>query len=170
MYHAGRPKKPAFLKQGRSENKAQLKARDERERKLMSSADAVENPPNWAIKKLDSLGKAYYKFLVTEMKNSGLLCNLDIFILAETADIMSKLFLCNQIINNDGMFLTVYDRFGNPIIKPHPTMKTKDKYLKQYMSFTKQLGLSPLSNAQLSKLNAKKAEEDADPLLQLLRG
>ncbi|WKG30180.1 phage terminase small subunit P27 family [Priestia aryabhattai] len=165
MYHAGRPKKPAFLKQGRSENKAQLKARDERERKLMGKTDKIENVPQH----LDSLGKAYYKFLVTEMKNSGLLCNLDIFLLAETADIISKLFLCNQIINNDGMFLTIYDRFGNPISKPHPTMKTKDKYLKQYMSFTKQLGLSPLSNVQLSKLNAKKAEEEADPLLQLLK-
>ncbi|RXY98559.1 phage terminase small subunit P27 family [Fictibacillus sp. S7] len=160
-YKVGRPRKPASLKQGRSENKAELKIRNEAERKLMGSTDKVKDPPE----NLDSLAKAYYKFLVREMEASGLLCDLDIMLLAITAKCLSQLYECNEILNRDGIL--IFDHKGNP--KEHPTVRTQDKLRKAYKSCCSQLGLSTLSNAQLGELNAKAKEEAEDPLLMLLK-
>jgi phage terminase small subunit len=59
-----RPSKPALLKTGRDENKAQLKIREEQEKRLMGNSDKLKNVPEY----LDPLAKAYYKFLISEME------------------------------------------------------------------------------------------------------
>ncbi|EEL89660.1 Phage terminase, P27 [Bacillus cereus AH1272] len=164
--YMARPRKPARFKKGRSENKQELSARDKQEQRLMGNTDKLKTVPDY----LDPLAKAYYKFLITELEISELLTNLDIPILEQTADSLSKLRQCDDILNTEGILITTYDRNGNEIMKEHPTVKTKMAYMNQFKSLSTQLGMSPSSRAQLAGMQIEKKQEESDPLLQLLGG
>lgn len=166
MYGVGRPKKPAFLKKGRSEKAVDLKAREEQEKRLMGATDMVKEVPEY----LDPWAQAYYKYIVAEMEISGLLTNLDIPLIEQTADALSKVNQCDEIINADGVLITTIDRNGREIEKEHPTIKTKMQYLKAYKALSLQLGMSPSSRAQLAGMQLKAKEEEDDPVLQILKG
>lgn len=161
-----RPRKPATLKQGKSETKAQLEIRAEAERRLMGNDDLLQDIPDY----LDPLAQAYYKFLVNELEISDILSNLDIPLLEQTADCLSKMRQADDIINEEGIILNTIDRYGNEIIKEHPAVSTKQKYLNQFRALSTQLGLSPASRAQLAGMKVEKQEQEEDPLLKILRG
>lgn len=161
-----RPRKPASLKQGHSETKAQLEVRAEVERQLMGDADLIQQIPDY----LDPLAQKYYEFLVTELEISDILSNLDIPLLEQTADCLSKLRQSDEIINREGLVLTQVDRYGNTIVKEHPAVGIKQKYLNQFRALSTQLGLSPASRAQLAGMKIEQKETEEDPLLQILKG
>lgn len=161
-----RPRKPASLKQGKSESKAQLLIRAEAEQSLMGSADLLQEIPDH----LDELAQDYYRFLVTELEISDILSNLDIPLLEQTADCLSKMRQADAIINEEGLILEQLDRYGNSQIKEHPAVSIKQKYLNQFRALSTQLGLSPASRAQLAGMKIEKKEEEEDPLLKVLRG
>ncbi|MED4261977.1 phage terminase small subunit P27 family [Priestia megaterium] len=161
-----RPRKPASLKQGHSETKAQLEIRAEAERQLMGDDDLIQQIPEY----LDPLAQSYYEFLVTELEVSDILSNLDIPLLEQTADCLSKLRQSDDIINLEGLVLTQVDRYGNTIVKEHPAVGIKQKYLNQFRALSTQLGLSPASRAQLAGMKVEQKEEKEDPLLQILKG
>lgn len=161
-----RARKPASLKQGHSETKAQLEERAEAERKLMGNDNLVQVVPDY----LDELAQEYYQFLVNELEISDILSNLDIPLLEQTADCLSKMRQADDIINEEGLILNQQDRYGSVQIKEHPAVGTKQKYLNQFRALSQQLGLSPASRAQLAGMKIEKKEEEEDPLLQVLRG
>ena len=74
-----KPRKPAALKKGKSETKAQLKIREEQEQRLMGNTDLIKQIPSH----LDPRAQAYYQFLVKELEISGLLTNFDVKLLEE---------------------------------------------------------------------------------------
>ncbi|PHE70491.1 phage terminase small subunit P27 family [Bacillus wiedmannii] len=161
-----RPRKPASLKQGNSESQAQLEIRAEAEKRLMGNDNLLQDVPDY----LDELAQAYYKFLVHELEISDILSNLDIPLLEQTADCLSKMRQADDIINEEGIIIKQTDRYGNEMIKEHPAVGTKQKYLNQFRALSTQLGLSPASRAQLAGMKIEKKEEDEDPLLKVLRG
>jgi len=161
-----RPRKPASLKKGKSETKAQLEIRAEKEEKLKGNGDLFKNIPNH----LDELAKEYYKFLVTELEISNILSNLDIPLLEQTADCLSKMRQADEIINEEGIIIKQIDRYGHEIEKENPAVGTKQKYLNQFRFLATQLGLSPSSRAQLAGMQIEKEEEEKDPLLKILKG
>lgn len=161
-----RPRKPASLKQGNSETKAQLQVRAEQEQRLQGHNDLVNIIPEH----LDPMAQDYYEFLITELEISDILSNLDIPLLEQTADCLSKMRQADAIINVEGIIITQVDRYGNEQTKEHPAVGTKQKYLNQFRALSTQLGLSPASRAQLAGMKIDKQEEDNDPLLQLLKG
>ena len=165
MYNVGRPRKPAFLKKGHSETKAELTNRAEQERKLMGATDKLNIVPDY----LDPLAQAYYKYIIGELEIGGLLTNLDIPLLEQTADALSKIQQCDDILNVEGILIETYDRNGQKIAKEHPMVKTKMKYLKAYNSLSIALGMSRTSRTQLAGMQIEKKKEVADPLLQLLK-
>lgn len=160
------PRKPAALKKGKSETKAQLRIREEQEQRLMGNTDMLHSVPDY----LDALAKAYYKFLISELEISGLLTNLDIPLLEQTADSLSKLRQCDDMLNKDGIIVRQNDRYGNEIIKEHPAVKVKMQYMSIFKTLSSQIGMSPSSRAQLAGMQIQKDAEDSDPLLQLLKG
>jgi P27 family predicted phage terminase small subunit len=160
-----RPRKPATLKQGHSESKAQLEERAEAEKELTGNKDMLGEIPDH----LDELAQEYYKFLVTELEISDILCNLDVPLLEQTADCLSKIRQADEIINKEGIIITQIDRYGNEQIKEHPAVNTKQKYLNQFRALSTQLGLSPASRAQLAGLKVEKKEQEEDPLLKILK-
>ena len=161
-----RPRKPASLKHGNSESKEELNKRAEKEKLLMGSTNMINQIPDH----LDPLAKQYYAFLTSELEISGILSNLDIPLLEQTSDCLSKMRQADAIINRDGIELYFTDRYGNEQVKEHPAVSTKQKYLNQYRALSTQLGLSPASRAQLAGLQTEKAMDEADPLLQILAG
>lgn len=164
-YNVGRPKKPASLKQGRSETKKDLKVRQKQEQRLMGNSDKINIVPEY----LDPLAKAYYKFLVSELEIGELLTNLDIPLLEQTADALSKLRQCDDILNREGIKIEQIDRYKNIQIKEHPTVKTKMQYMNAFKALSGQLGMSPASRAQLAGMQIQAKEDEQDPLLQLLK-
>ena len=161
-----RLKKPASLKQGKSESKAQLQERAEIEDRLKGNTDLFKDVPEH----LDELAQQYYLFIVTELEISDVLSNLDIPLLEQTADCLSKIRQADKIINEDGIMINQEDRYGTVQIKEHPAVGTKQKYLNQFRAMSQQLGLSPSSRAQLAGMKIDQQEEEQDPLLKLLKG
>lgn len=161
-----RPRKPADLKAGNSENKGDLDERSEIEAKLSGEDNLV-----WIIPDtLDDYGKEYYEFLINEFSEANFLSNLDVPLLTQTADCLSKMRLADEIIDREGIKYDTFDKFGNTIPKEHPTVKTKLAYLTQYRALSTQLGLSPSARASLSQMKMEAKEEEEDPLLAALRG
>lgn len=162
----GRKRKPAKVKQGKSENKQQLNVRAVEEEKLKGANDNVQNVPQY----LDSLAQIYYQFLVTELEISGLLGNIDIPLLEHTADTLSKMRQLDEQLNKDGLIIQATDRYGNLVMKEHPAFGAKQKLLTQFRALSALLGMSPSSRAQLAGMKIEQQEQDNDPLLQLLKG
>ena len=159
-----RPRKPAALKKGNSETKEELRIRAEAEERLMGNTDLLKDTPDY----LDPLAQAYYKFLVHELEISEILSNLDIPLLEQTADSLSKMRDCDKIINEEGVIITDVDRYGNDVVKENPAVGTKQKYLNQFRALSTQLGLSPASRAQLAGMQIEQAKAEDDPLLKIL--
>lgn len=160
-----RARKPASLKQGNSESKAQLELRAQEEEKLKGNTDQFRDVPEH----LDDLAKEYYLFLVSELEISDILSNLDIPLLEQTSDCLSKMRQADDIINSEGIMIRATDRYGTEIVKEHPAVATKQKYLNQFRAMSQQLGLSPSSRAQLAGMKIEKKEEEEDPLLKILK-
>lgn len=160
-----RPRKPATLKEGKSETKEHLQERALVEEEIKGSDDKVFDVPD----QLDDLGQTYYVFLIDELESSGILSNLDIPVLTQTADCLSKMEQADEIINSEGIIYKVFDKFGNEIPKEHPAVGIKQKYLNQFRALSTQLGLSPSSRASLSEMKLQAKKEEEDPVVQILK-
>lgn len=162
---AGRPRKPAAVKAGKSETKAHLDERNEVERELKGNDDKIYDIPD----DLDDIAKVWYQFLITELEASGFLSNLDIPVLSQTADALSKMQQADAIIKREGIIFSTYDRMGNEIPKEHPAVGIKQKYLNQFRALSTQLGLSPSARASLSEMKVQAKKEEDDPVMQILK-
>lgn len=159
-----RPRKPASLKQGKSESKEHLDERADFEEEIRGDADKLRNIPS----SLDDLGAKYYVFIIDELEISGVLANLDIPIITQAADSLSKMDQLDEILKVSPMIYDTYDKMGNLIPKEHPAIGAKMKYMTQFRALATQLGLSPSSRAQLAEMNMNKKSDEEDPLLKAL--
>lgn len=160
-----RQKKPACLKQGKSESKAQLQQRQQIEEMLSGDDGLVYSVPQ----NLDSKGQIFYKFIVDELRHSNILTNIDIPLLEQTADCLSKMRECDILIEKMGLFYEELDRYGNKKIVENVAMKTKLNLMTKYNQLCNMLGMSPSSRAALASKKAEVKEQEKDPLLQLLK-
>lgn len=161
-----RQKKPASLKQGKSENKEQLAEREAIERQLMGNSDNVKSIPEY----LTEEEKVYYKWLTEEIEICGLLSNLDKPLLEQTANCLWVMHKCDMHIRANGVLVSKSDRFGLIEEKENPSIKVKLQYQGKYMILCNQLGLSPSSRASLAGKKMEIKEEAEDPVLQVLKG
>lgn len=159
-----RPRKPATLKQGKSETKEYLEDRADVEQDLKGNDDKLRDIPE----SLDTLGAKYYLYIIDELEISGILGNLDVFIIAQTADCLSKMEQLDEILKTTPLIYDTIDKMGNVIPKEHPAISAKMKYLGQFRALSTQLGLSPSSRAQLADMNMDKQESKDDALLRAL--
>lgn len=160
-----RPSKPGILNVGNSQNKKQKNERVLVESQLKGNEQLVFMIPDH----LDDLAKQYYSFIVDELKNSNILSDVDIPLLEQTSDCLSKIRQCDDLINTLGLFYEEEDRYGHKRVVENVAVKTKLNLLTKYTQFCTQLGLSPSSRATLAskKIEAKEMEED--PLMKILK-
>lgn len=161
-----RSRKPAGLKKGCSESKEQLRKREELERQLMGSNENVKNIPDH----LTAEEKIYYSWLITEIEISGIITNLDIPLLEQTANCLYIMRNCDDHIRENGILVKKIDRFGNVEDKANPSIKVKLDYQSKYATLCNQLGLSPAARASLAGKKAEVEEEQEDKVLKILRG
>lgn len=131
-----------------------IEARTIAEDKLKGPSDDV-TPPDY----LSDKQKVIFEFIVDNLKESGILSNLDNFILATCSIAIDRLQEIESIINKD--FVRITDR---------ELMNAKDKYTKDLYRTCNELSLSPQSRAKLANINVQANQQEEDPLLNLLKG
>ena len=160
-----RKKKPVALYKGNDLNKEQLEQRLAEEERLKGTDEMLYDLPEY----LDDMAKQYYVFIVKELEDSKILCNLDKPTIEQAADCLSKIRQCDDIVNVEGVRIEQRDRYGNLQIKEHPMIKTKHTYLARYQQLSNALGLDPSSRASLAAKAVESKIEAQDAVLQILR-
>ena len=134
--------------------KEEIQVREETEQKLRGAADNLSPPTH-----LNSRQKKIFIYIVEELEASGIVGNLDVYILGTCAIAIDRLQQIERLFNKD---------INN--LKDKELMKAKTEYTKDLFRCCNELSLSPQSRAKLGNINFQvKAKED-DPLLKVLSG
>lgn len=134
--------------------KGEKEVRLETEEKLKGGADKI-SPPSY----LNARQKKIFKYIVEELKASGILGNLDVYILGTCSISIDRLQQIEKLINKD--IEKLLDK---------NLMSAKDKYTKDFFRCCNELSLSPQSRAKLGNINLQSKEKKQDPLLKVLAG
>lgn len=140
--------------QSRHNTKAEIEARKEKEERVKSLADKINTPPKYLSKEQ----KSVYKFIIEELRMTGILTNLDVYILSTCAIAVDRLRTIETIINKKPSSLFNKD-----------LMSAKDKYTKDLYRCCNELSLSPQSRAKLGNLVLDNKEKEEDPVVKALR-
>lgn len=148
-----RPCKSAKVLTECSQTKEEINARIEHEDRLRGSGDKLA-PPKW----LSESQKEIFINIVSELRESEILGNLDIYILSQCSVAIDRLQTIEQMINADPNLLST-PQF----------MSSKEKYTKDFYRCCNELSLSPQSRAKMANINLMSKKDGEDPLLAALR-
>ncbi|AWB30043.1 phage terminase small subunit P27 family [Clostridium botulinum] len=140
--------------QSRHNTKEEIEERKSVEESLKGSSDKIDKAPKY----LNESQKGIYKYIITELTDTGILRNLDIYILTTCSIAVDRLKNIETIINKNSSALLNKD-----------LMSAKDKYTKDLYRCCNELSLSPQSRAKLGSLALANKEKNEDPLLKALR-
>ena len=128
----------AIKTQSSNNTKKDIAIREEVEGKLKGATDKINAP-----KHLNREQKRYFKHIVDELTASGILGNLDVYVLAMCAISIERIKDIEERINKEPQLL--YDA---------GLMSTKDKYAKDFFRCCNELCLSPQSRAKIGSMAA----------------
>lgn len=131
--------------------KEELEVRKQEEEKLRGNNDSIK-PPSY----LNSNAKKIFKYIVAELDSSGILTNLDNYILANTSIAIDRIQEAEKLLNTD--------------ILNKDALRVKENYMKDFFRCCNELSLSPASRAKLANININTKTDKEDPLLKALRG
>ena len=134
--------------------KEEIAVRSEMEDKLRGGSERIIAPKYLTLDQ-----KKIFNYIVSELHASGILGNLDVYILETCSIAIDRIQEIERLINHD---------MNNLVNKS--LMSAKDKYTKDFFRCCNELSLSPQSRAKLGNLNLKAQEDADDPLLKLLHG
>lgn len=134
--------------------KEEKELRLETEEKLKGGADNI-SPPTY----LNASQKKIFNYIIEQLKESGILGNLDTYILSQASISIDRLQKIEKMINKD--INRIYDK---------DLLKAKSEYTKDFFRCCNELSLSPQSRAKLGNINLQAEQERQDPLLQVLAG
>jgi P27 family predicted phage terminase small subunit len=148
-----RPTKSANVLTDYSQTKDEIKARVEAEKKLRGKSDNVSPPSH-----LSKSQKKIFIHIVEELKNSGIIGNLDIYILSDCAFAIDQLRQIQTDINND------------PTLKYDKSVKgARESFQNTFFRCCNELSLSPQSRAKIGNITIEKEVKETDPLLKALK-
>lgn len=160
-----RLKKPAKTLQSSHHNKQEVKKRIEDEDRMKGSSDKIHDIPNTI--KGNEYAENYYEAILSMLEDSGILSNLDRFIVAACADSLAKIQVANELIEQNGDLIVQITKAGEKQVV-NPAYKIHDKYMNHFNKIASQLGLSPSSRAQLSSLTLDMKAEANDDVLKMI--
>lgn len=134
--------------------KDEIQIREETEKKLKGAADNI-SPPNH----LNARQKKIFNYIVEELQASGILGNLDVYILSTFSIAVDRIQEIEKMINKD------IEKLNDKNL-----MSAKDKYTKDFFRCCNELSLSPQSRAKLGNINFQVKVKEDDPLLKVLHG
>ncbi len=140
--------------------KEEIEERKQQEDRLKGNDDLVYKVP----RHLSKVEKKIYKFLVTELKESKILCNLDIEILEQTVNAIAKMHECKLFIDEHGIIIT---KENGDMVK-NPACTAYKDYNAIFNKGMQELGLSPSARSRLAQLNINSQAQKEDPLLKIL--
>ena len=149
-----RPSKPAELLTSCSQTKEEIRIRKEQENRLKGSKKRI-NPPPFLSKEQ----KKIFRSIVEELKASGILGSLDVYILAQCSIAIDRLQTIETEINEDPSLL-----------RDTKLISSKEKYSKDFYRCCNELSLSPQARAKMANINLQQKQNQEDPLLKVLRG
>ena len=150
----GRPAKSVSVSSGRI-GQEEKSLRVEVEQKLRGQS-AVPEPPAG----LTAEQAALFRFIASELEESGILGTLDVFVLESTAVAIDRIRTINAMVDEAPNLL--YDR---------DLQNTRAKYQSDLWRGCNELCLSPQARAKIGSLAAQAArKEKKDPLLAALEG
>lgn len=138
-------------------------SKEERDVKLNNEKLLRGNSDN--IKPLSFLTKAQkdiFKNIVQHLEESGLLGNIDVYVLSQAAITIDRIHDCERNINETGIF--DYEGQANPAIK------VKESYMREFFKLCSELSLSPQARAKIASINFEADTKKTDPLLTILKG
>lgn len=156
----GRPAKPSSVT-GKMMSAKDRKSREEMENKLKGKDDKLKPEPHLTTRQIK-----IFNFIVDELKASGILGNLDKYILSQTAVIIDRINECESLLNDEGVWVRDYDG----TIRPNPVIKIRNDYMKDFYRACNELSLSPQARAKFGNINLDQQKQDGDALLKVLRG
>lgn len=141
-----RPTKAAAMTTG-TYRKDVLESRQINEELLKGEATCIE-PPDY----LTDAQRSIFQYIVTNLEASGILGNLDVYVLAECSICIDRMQEIERDMNEKGL--------------SGPLLRMKDSYTKAFFRYCNELSLSPQSRAKLANINVQAAEEN--PLMKAL--
>lgn len=151
--------KPIALCSG-ARTKEEIQAREEAEKRFKGEDNLVYQVPS----ELDEQEKELYLFLVEQLKNSGILNNLDIEILKSTVFCIIQMNKANDHIRKHGA--TLEDGTGK--LYKNPNTNIYKDYHSMFITNSIRLGLTPSDRSKLAILDVQNKEKEEDPLLKIL--
>ena len=134
--------------------KEEIKSRLESEENLRGEADKISPPSHLNERQMD-----IFNNIVDELQASGILGNLDIYILSSCSISIDRIQEIEKMINEKpGLLMDKDLRMANT------------KYSNDFFRTCNELSLSPQSRAKVGNINLQSKKEKADPLLKLLKG
>ena len=124
-----------------------LKNRLEGEHKLKGEADQLV-PPDY----LTEEQAAIFNYIVSNLEASGILGNLDLYVLTECSICIDRMQDIERGMNRNGLSANL--------------VRLKDSYTKAFFRYCNELSLSPQSRAKLANINAQ--SDSGNPLEELL--
>ena len=134
--------------------KEEKENRIENEEKLKGNSDNISPPDYLNVKQ-----KKIFNYIVDELATTGILGNLDIYILSTCCIAIDRLEVIEGMVN---------DKFS--MIMNKDLMAAKDKYSKDLFKTVTELSLSPQARAKIGSINFEDEKNKADPLLNALHG
>lgn len=126
----------------------ELKNRIDSEAKLKGESDKLK-PPAY----LTPAQKKIFRYILTNLKSSGILGNLDIYVLTECSICIDRMQTIESQINKSAIL--------DPAL-----VAVKEKYTKAFFRYCNELSLSPQSRAKLANINTQSKEEN--PIIKAL--
>lgn len=149
-----RPCKSAKVLTECSQTKEELEARADFENKLKGNDNNLIAPDY-----LTDNQKLLFNYIKSELEASGILGNLDIYILTKCSIAIDRLQELEEKVNKrPGL------KFNKDFIS------SKKLYDADFYRCCNELSLSPQSRAKISNINLQAKAEQEDPLLKVLRG
>lgn len=142
-----RPTKSAAVTVGHFTS-GELNARLEGEEVLRGSADKLR-PPSYLTREQ----KKIFRFIVDNLKESGILGNLDVYVLTECSICIDRMQTIEKRLNESGTL--------DPML-----IAVKEKYTKVFFRCCNELSLSPQSRAKLANIGVQ--AEQKNPLEAIL--
>ena len=149
-----RPCKSAKVLTDKSQTVAEINARIENENKLRGSGD-LPTAPSWLSKNQ----KKIFRLIVNELKESGILCKLDVWVLQECVMAIDHLEQIEKDCNNDPS-----------LIYAKTVLSAREKETKILFRCCNELSLSPQSRAKIANINSQAADDGTALLKQILAG
>ena len=134
--------------------KDEIRIRSENQNKLNGNSDNII-----PSQELNENQLFLFNFIKDELRDSGILSNLDTFILTKCVISIDRLQYIEKIINDKPQAILNKD-----------LMSAKDKYDKDFYRCCNELSLSPQSRAKIANINKEAIDKEEDPVIRALKG